>query len=81
MKLVEQLLGGASGNALGVPVQDQARSWYPLLPPDSGKPSPFYFVAPEELDDRDVVVGLGLRQAIEDLRALPPPASSAAGSG
>ena len=65
VKLVEELLGGASGNALGVPVQDQARSWYPLLPPESGEPSPFYFVAPQEIDGKDVVVGLGFRQAFE----------------
>jgi hypothetical protein len=65
VKLVEALLGSTSGSALGVPVQAEQRSWYPFLPSDGGTPSPFYLVAPQELDDTDVVVGVGFREAFE----------------
>jgi hypothetical protein len=63
VKLFEALLESSSGSALGVPVQSEQRSWYPLLPPDGGVESPFYFVAPQALEETDVVVGLGVRHA------------------
>jgi hypothetical protein len=41
--LFEELLTSSSGSALGVPLQAEERSWYPLLPPDGKVTAPFYW--------------------------------------
>ncbi|MBP2232600.1 hypothetical protein J2847_005931 [Azospirillum agricola] len=68
-RLIAQLIGQVSGNALGAPVPDPGAlgTWYPINRPGTGEPSGLYLAThdlPSGTGTPDTVYGLGVMSAV-----------------